>query len=227
MAYVNSSKGADATTVKAPTTFYLIEDSKVARGVLRETLSRFKDFAVVGEADNAETAMHEVLSLSPDVIVVDINLPGLDGIQATKQIKSRLPKTHAIILTWKDDDASMFHAFEAGADAYLTKDDFSPQKLEHAIRDINRGSAWLDPVIAKRVLSKADSVSSTARLSDAERQVLRLVAEKSIPLSQQELPVRQENLAGDLEQSDEEDSALSKDWNSFLQRLQRFNPSPC
>jgi DNA-binding NarL/FixJ family response regulator len=194
----------------SPTSIFLIEDSELTRAVIRESLHQYDGLNLVGEAEDGELAIKQALELEPQVIIVDIGLPGMDGIEVLKRIKARLPETRMVVLTSQASDSSMFKAFSAGADAYLVKDDFTPEKLEEAIRDVNSGSQWLDPSIAKEVLSQTASqaaahaashaASQTAtqkssqtdaapnqapKLTAEEERVLKLVAEQKVPLKQQ------------------------------------------
>jgi DNA-binding NarL/FixJ family response regulator len=198
----------------SPTSIFLIEDSELTRAVIRESLHQYDGLNLVGEAEDGELAIKQALELEPQVIIVDIGLPGMDGIEVLKRIKARLPETRMVVLTSQASDSSMFKAFSAGADAYLVKDDFTPEKLEEAIRDVNSGSQWLDPSIAKEVLSQtasqaaahaasqttSDAAAETAsqkssqtdaaptpapKLTAEEERVLKLVAEQKVPLKQQ------------------------------------------
>jgi DNA-binding NarL/FixJ family response regulator len=151
----------------SPTSIFLIEDSELTRAVIRESLHQYDGLNLVGEAEDGELAIKQALELEPQVIIVDIGLPGMDGIEVLKRIKARLPETRMVVLTSQASDSSMFKAFSAGADAYLVKDDFTPEKLEEAIRDVNSGSQWLDPSIAKEVLSQTASQAAAHAASQA------------------------------------------------------------
>jgi DNA-binding NarL/FixJ family response regulator len=200
------------------TSVYIIEDSELTRAVLRESLNQSGDIKVVGEAGDGESAVREVAELRPSVVLIDIGLPGLDGIEVTKRIKEKLPSTRAIVLTAQRSDDSMFEAFTAGAEAYLIKDDFSPEKLHDAISDVKAGSGWLDPEIAKQILnSVAASETEKTGLSDEEKRVLKLVAEHSVPLSQQK-PGSGQNVLDRIES----EKTGGQTWSSFMNKLQRF-----
>jgi DNA-binding NarL/FixJ family response regulator len=211
-----------------PTSIYLVEDSELTRAVIRESLLQYEGLKLVGEAEDGTTAIKQALDLNPDVIIVDIGLPGMNGLEVLKQIKAQLPETRVVVLTSQDSESSMFKAFSAGADAYLTKDEFTPEKLEEAIRDVNAGSQWLDPSIAKEVLTQSDQAPvQVPKLTEEEERVLKLVAEEKVPLKQQRRSkyrsYAKDSLADEVLTKIEADTPAGKnDWKDFMQRLNRF-----
>src|SRR5271170_5451896 len=159
----------------------LVEDSEVTRAGLKRLLANFSDLRLAGEATNGRAAVEIVRQLKPDVVLMDIGLPGMDGIEAALQIKNTDPDVRIVMLTVHDSDAHIFSALSAGAHGYCLKT-VSGDQLVLAIRTVADGAAWLDPRIASRVLqsySPAGAVpagdSATIPLSSREVEVLRLV----------------------------------------------------
>jgi len=129
----------------------IAEDQDIARLGLRLTLEKMAGIEIVGEAADGESAVRQALKLSPDLILMDIDLPGVSGIEATKQIKKAHPHTGIIMFTSDSSDESVFAALSAGADGYCLKN-ISAERLRTAINSVAEGAAWLDPGIAQRVL---------------------------------------------------------------------------
>jgi DNA-binding NarL/FixJ family response regulator len=171
---------------------FIAEDYEITRVGLRLTLAHVPDFNVVGEAEDGLTAVDLVIKLKPHVVLMDIGLPGLDGIDATHRIKEESPGTRIIILTSHDSDRDVFAALGAGADGYCLKE-VSSVHLASAIRAVADGVAWLDPAVAKRVLQasvtnapkpvsindakSAKTPATNSSLSQRELDVLLLVVE--------------------------------------------------
>lgn len=164
----------------------IVEDQEIARIGLKVILDATAGMSVVGLAQDGEQAVSMALSMEPNVILMDIGLPMLNGIDATKKIKSEKPDLKIIMLTSHDDDRHIFAALSAGADGYCLKEAPS-DRLVKAIKAVAEGVAWLDPGIAGRVLkaigqggtSKPEekTQSSLAALSTRELDVLRLVVD--------------------------------------------------
>jgi DNA-binding NarL/FixJ family response regulator len=142
-------------------------------------------FDVVGEAANGEEAVRLAVSLHPEVVLMDVRMPVLDGVAATRRLHSLLPACHIIVLTTFDDDEYVFEALRAGAIGYLLKDAPS-DKLFEAIRAGARGEAFLQPAVAAKVVAEFSRLAIrpgisqqtlSDPLSEREREVLRLVAE--------------------------------------------------
>lgn len=162
----------------------LVDDQKLMREGLRILLELEPDLQVVGEAGDGQAALTTYAQLQPDVVLMDVRMPGLDGVEATWRLHERWPDARVIILTTFDDDEYVFDALRAGAVGYLLKDAPSP-KLFEAIRLAMRGESFLQPSVAAKVVAEfsrlADQTPSPAALlvdplSDRELQVLRLMA---------------------------------------------------
>lgn len=133
-----------------PVSILIIEDQELIRLGLSLSFQRQEGFLVLGEAADGETGIKKALELRPRLAVVDIGLPGVNGIEASSRIKKALPATKVIMLTLKDDDDSIFDALHAGADGYCLKD-ISQEKLTEAINKIMEGHFWIDPKLARRL----------------------------------------------------------------------------
>ena len=131
----------------------LADDHVVLREGTRELLEREEDLEVVGEADDGEQAVKLVTALQPDVALMDIAMPKLNGIEATKQIRAICPATAVLILTAYDNDQYVFALLEAGAAGYLVKDVHARDLIE-AIRAVDAGESVLHPVIARKVVNR-------------------------------------------------------------------------
>lgn len=160
----------------------LADDHVLVREGTRELLEREDDFEVVGEADDGEQAVKLVTEWQPDVALMDIAMPKLNGIEATRRIKATCPATAVLILTAYDDDQYVFALLEAGAAGYLLKDVRSRDLIE-AIRAVNAGESVLHPVIARKVVNRfarppdePSEESALDRLTEREMEVLRLAA---------------------------------------------------
>jgi len=163
----------------------LVEDHVLVREGTKELLERESDIRVVAEAGDGETAIRLAQEFRPDVIVMDINLPKLNGIEATKHIKRLCPAAAVLVLTAYDDDQYVFAFLEAGAAAYLLKD-VSTVDLVKAIRTVHEGESVLHPAVARKVANyfsrhakqSEDEVakSDTGQLTKREVEVLRLAA---------------------------------------------------
>ncbi len=134
-------------------TILLAEDHVVVRESIRQSLEREENFQVVGEAGNGEEAVEMARQLKPAVVIMDISLPKLNGIEATKQIKAIQPSAIILVLTAYDYEQYIFPLLEAGAAGYLLKD-ISSRELINAIQTVFRGEAVLHPAIARKVLGR-------------------------------------------------------------------------
>jgi DNA-binding NarL/FixJ family response regulator len=152
----------------------LVDDHLVVRAGVRAMLSGEPDIAVVGEAASGEEALTAARALTPDVVLMDLRLPGLDGVGATAALRTSLPRTRVVVLTTYETDADILRAVEAGAAGYLLKD-ASRADLLAAVRAAARGETVLAPSVASRLLRRVRQPRQEA-LSPREVEVLRLVA---------------------------------------------------
>ena len=160
----------------------IADDHAVVREGTRRILEQEPDMEVVGEAGDGEEAVNLATSLKPDVAIIDIAMPKLDGIEATKRIKAAWPSINILILSAYDDDQFIFSLLEAGAAGYLLKS-IRSRELIDAIRAVYSGESVLHPSIARKVLNRFVSASGKPEgqepsgvLSDREMEVLRLAA---------------------------------------------------
>ena len=152
----------------------IADDHPVVRAGLQGMLSGQPDLELVGEASTGEEAVRLTAQLRPDVVLMDLRMPGMDGVTATGQIQTQFPQTHVLVLTTYDTDADILRAVEAGATGYLLKD--APREtLYRAIRATARGESILSPVVATRLLGQMRAPAEEA-LSVREIEVLSCVA---------------------------------------------------
>ncbi len=161
-------------------TILLVEDHVVVRESIRQFLEREEKLEVVGEAGDGEEAVKMASKLKPDVIIMDISMPKLNGIEATKRIKALLPSTAILILTAYDYEQYIFPLLEAGAAGYLLKD-VSSRELISAIETVYRGEAVLHPAVARKVMQRLSKVEPTGErasdlLSERELTILKMAA---------------------------------------------------
>jgi two-component system, NarL family, response regulator LiaR len=164
-----------------PITILIVDDHAVVRRGVRAFLEAQPDFAVVGEAGSGGEAVLLATDLAPDVVLMDLVMPGMDGVQATRLVKQKSPGSQVIVLTSYHEDEHIFPAIRAGALSYLLKDIGLPD-LADAIRKAAGGEVVMHPHIAARVVQELDGAShhdmaNFAQLSEREREVLRLIAE--------------------------------------------------
>ncbi len=159
------------------------DDHPVVREGLAAMLSREPDIDVIGEARDGQEAVERVASLNPDVVLMDLQMPRLSGVDAIRQIRARHPEVQLIVLTTYGDDDSIFQGIAAGARGYLLKD--APRdELFRAVRAVARGESLLQPAVATRLLdrfSRGQTKSAPVRetLTEREIDVLRLLAKGS------------------------------------------------
>jgi len=141
-------------------------------------------FDVVGEAETGEEAVEKVGQLDPDLVLMDINMPGINGIEVTRRVKRRAPEVEVLILTSFEDEQKVYEAIQAGASGYLVKR-VGPEKIRSGIREVMEGGTVLEPLIAKRFWNYFQSIQAKApepdkpnpwNLTPAEFEVLRYVA---------------------------------------------------
>src|SRR5919202_4287788 len=162
-----------------PIKILLVDDQPLFREGLRTLLSVQSDFEIIGEAGNGEEAIRLARVHRPSVVLMDLQMPVLDGVTATRRLKAEQPECRVIVLTTFDDDEYVFEGLRAGAVGYLLKDAPS-EKLCEAIRAAARGESFLQPSVAAKVLAEF------ARLSEQSKRPKASLAE---PLSERELEI--------------------------------------
>lgn len=162
-----------------PITLLLVDDHPVVRKGTRELLENEPDLHVIGEAESGEEAIRQARVLTPDVILMDVSMPGMNGIEATRAIKGFLPGVGVLVLTSYDDDAYVFALLEAGAAGYLLKNT-SEDDLLGAVRAVAAGESALHPSVARKVLERFSTQQTPTPPEDAlsprELEVLRVAA---------------------------------------------------
>jgi DNA-binding NarL/FixJ family response regulator len=161
-------------------TVLIVDDHAVVREGLRTFLELQDGIEVVGEAADGLEALELAAKLQPDVILMDLVMPRLDGVAAMRTVRERSPRSRVIVLTSFLDDERLLPAIEAGADGYLLKD-VEPADLARAIRTAQAGEAMIDPTVAGRLLRtlsepRAPQAADSERLTRREREVLELIA---------------------------------------------------
>jgi DNA-binding NarL/FixJ family response regulator len=169
-----------------PIKLMIADDHRLFREGIKALLAVTDDIEIVGEAEDGGSTIEKCLELQPDVILMDINMPGLNGIQATARILERQPQSRIVMLTMLEDDASVFHAMRAGARGYLLKG-ADPQEVLSVIRAVAEGQALFGPAIAARLLNYFKELSikpslprtgtDFQELTERELEVLRLISQ--------------------------------------------------
>lgn len=169
----------------------IVEDYKLARIGLRSTLNEFENVTVIGEAEDAVSGLEIIQREKPDVVLMDLGLPGMNGLEATMKVKEVSPDTNVVILTSHERGEEVVAALGAGACSYCLKD-IDPNVLSQVITSAAKGACWIDATVAKVALNlfpkpenisnlpKMDVTDARAQLTDRELEVLRhLVQGKS------------------------------------------------
>jgi DNA-binding NarL/FixJ family response regulator len=187
-----------ASAEVAPIRVLLVEDQRIMREGLRTILDLEADIDVVGEAENGQIAVDIAAAMAPDVVLMDLKMPVMDGVEATRRILAARPETRVVILTTYDHDSLVLEAIRAGAMGYLLKDDPADEMIR-AIHLARRGESLLQPAVAAKLLAafqgttaatapvampadawtRTPSARDTETLTERERQVLHQVAEGS------------------------------------------------
>ena len=162
-------------------TIIIADDHALVRQGVRTFLDVQPDLAVIGEANSGETAVRMAAELIPDVLLMDLVMPGIGGVEATRQVKQASPHTQVIVLTSYHEDEYIFPALRAGALSYVLKD-VSPDELAETVRKAAAGESVLHSRVASRVVqeirgAKRDTPNLFIELSDRELEVLRLIAD--------------------------------------------------
>jgi NarL family two-component system response regulator LiaR len=201
-----------------PTRVLIVDDHGVVREGLRAYLELEPDIQVVGEAKDGLEAVRRAAELQPDVVLMDLVMPNMDGVDATSRIKEQQPATHVIILTSFLDDERVVPAIRAGATSYLLKD-VAASDLARAIRGARAGQAQLHPEVARRLMQQVTSPrkpDAGAQLTDREREVLRLLADgrsnkeiaRTLVVSERTVKGHVSNILGKLGLQDRTQAAL-------------------
>src|SRR5215212_3436759 len=165
-----------------PITVLIVDDHAVVRQGVRASLDAREEFAVVGVAESGAEAVRRVAEIVPDVVLMDLLMPEMDGVEATRQIKRLSPRTQVVVLTSHHDDDHIFPALRAGAISYLLKS-VKMDELADAVRRAAQGEATLHPRVAARVIHELqgtqrdrDALNPFAELTDRELEILKLIA---------------------------------------------------
>jgi len=158
----------------------LVDDHNMVRMGLKAYFATLPDIEVVGEAGTGEEAVRLVTELVPDVVLVDLIMPGMDGVEVTRRVKNISPRTQVIVVTSYHEDEHIFPAMRAGALSYVLKD-IDPDDLAEAIRRANAGEAVINPRVATRLVKelqgrREEAVNAFSELTDREMEVLRQIA---------------------------------------------------
>ena len=153
----------------------IVDDHPIVRDGLRGAFTGSAEFAVVGEAAHGAEAVAQATALRPDVVLMDLRMPEMDGVEATRQLQQQVPSARILVLTTFDTDSDVLPAIEAGATGYLLKD--APvEDLLRAVRSAARGESVLAPAVAGRLMGRVRQPAQGA-LSQRELQVLKLVTD--------------------------------------------------
>ncbi len=163
----------------------MVDDHEIVRAGLRMLLQAQPDIEIVAEADNGRDAVAKARELQPDIVLMDISLPDLDGFEATQQIKRAFPKTAVLALTMHESDEYFFKMLQAGASGYVPKK-AAPTDLVTAIRTVHEGGVFLYPALAKSLVrdfmgraAETDAREALDGLTEREQEVLKLIADGS------------------------------------------------
>ncbi|CAG7636936.1 response regulator [Paenibacillus allorhizosphaerae] len=167
-------------TKMEPITILIVDDHAIVRQGLHALFKLQPDFLVVGEADSGEHAVHMAAELVPDIVIMDLVMPGIDGVEATQRVKQVSPRSQVIVLTSFHEDQHIFPALRAGAISYVLKD-IDPGQLVETVRRAVLGESMMHPRVAARVVQEIRVTKRTdsnpfAELSERELEVLRLIA---------------------------------------------------
>ena len=164
---------------RVSTRVLVVDDHMMVREGILSFLDQFEDISVVGEAENGIEAVEKARRLAPDVVLMDLMMPGMDGVEATRRIKAESPKTRILALTSFCTDELVFSALMAGAVGYLLKDS-DPRNLVRSIREAHRGESSLHPRVAQKVLQGLQEPThrrpAPVALTQREIEVLKLLA---------------------------------------------------
>ncbi|MBG7604187.1 MAG: response regulator transcription factor [Actinobacteria bacterium] len=154
----------------------IVDDHAVVRSGLEQFLATTGDIEIVASAADGAEALAVTTVEEPDVVVMDLSMPNVDGIEATRLISDQVPSSRVLVLTSFSDQTRIMDALSAGADGYLLKHS-DPEEIAAAIRSVHAGDAPLDPKVARALLESRRTKTNTPTLTDREREVLDLVRE--------------------------------------------------
>ena len=171
------------STVPSAARIFLVEDQKPLLKQLLRALGEYPELTVVGTSQDGEEAVREVTRVRPQLLLLDLELPSLDGIAVTRRLKQRIPEIEILILTSFDDEQKVFEAMRAGASGYLVKR-VGPERIRGAIQEVLAGGTVVEALIAKRFWNFFQAVHATPvegkgdawQLTEVEKEVLQLVA---------------------------------------------------
>ena len=209
----------------------ITDDHALVRQGIRAFLELQPDLTVLGEADSGEAAVRMVVDLAPDVVLMDLVMPGIGGVEATRQVKQASPHSQVIVLTSYHEDEYIFPALRAGALSYVLKD-VGPDELADIVRKAARGESVLHPRVAARVVqelrgTRRDTPNLFTDLSDRELEVLRLIADglsnaeiaNKLIISEKTVKGHVSNILGKLHMMDRTQAAVFA-WQQGLMRRQ-------
>jgi DNA-binding NarL/FixJ family response regulator len=156
----------------------IVDDHAIVRSGLAALLATTSDLEVIGEAASGTEAVHLTAELRPDVVLMDLSMPGVDGVAATASVLAEHPDTHVLVLTSYSDQRWILGALEAGADGYLLKN-AEPEVILSGIREVMTGGSPLDPKAARALVTshRRDPVAPRSQLTDREQEVLTMVGD--------------------------------------------------
>ena len=203
-----------------PITILLVDDHALVRSGVRAYLETQPELEVVAEASSGEEAVQLAIEHAPDVVLMDLVIPGMDGVEATRRVREVSPRSQVVVLTSFHEDTNIFPAIKAGAISYLLKD-IGPAELAEAIRAAARGEAILDPKVAVRLMqelrgNRTQAINPYTELSEREQEVLRLIAEgmsnaemaKKLVLSEKTVKSHVSNILNKLHLADRTQAAV-------------------
>lgn len=169
----------EAKETKMPISVSIVEDSRGTRESLSELLKRSPGLRCVGAYPNGETALRELPGQTPDVVLMDINLPGMSGIECVARLKEKAPKIQVLMLTTYEEGDLIFESLRAGANGYLLKN-MPPSELVHAVEQVHAGGSPMSMHIARKVVSHFQQIkqpsSEMEKLTKRELEILALLA---------------------------------------------------
>ena len=203
-----------------PITILLVDDHALVRSGVRAYLETQPELEVVAEAGSGEEAVQLAAEHAPDVVLMDLVMPGMGGVEATRRVREVSPRSQVVVLTSFHEDTNIFPAIKAGAISYLLKD-IGPAELAEAIRAAARGEAILDPKVAVRLMqelrgNRTQAINPYTELSEREQEVLRLIAEgmsnaemaKKLVLSEKTVKSHVSNILNKLHLADRTQAAV-------------------